>query len=121
MGDRTWLEQAKERVSEQKRLFRNSGSEAIAEKMLAIGDTNFLITAKQARLILTLELGCEDLRKGYAESSSEWAWGGECCNMAKIHQLGCGNPDNYRNQFLEAIKAESREVVEKGKSLIGRL
>lgn len=117
----TWLEEAKKRVAEQKRLFRNAGGEITAEKMLAIGDSNFLITPKQARLILTLELACDDLRSAYDEKSDEWGWGSDYCNMAKVHQLGCGNPDNYRNQFLEAIKAESKEIVERGKSLIQRL
>lgn len=121
MAEETWLESAKKRVAEQKRLFRSSGNEAVADRMLTIGDTNFLITPKQARLILALELACDDLRKRYDEESDEWIWGSEYCNMAKVHQLACGNPDNYRNQFLEAIKAESKEIIEKGKSLIGRL
>ena len=111
MPDETWLEKAKARVAEQKRLFRDSGSKSPSKEMLKIGDTNFLITEKQAKLILTLELVCEDLRSNYEAEDKDWEWLEDICNLAKIHQMGTGEPADFRRQFLEAIRAEYRSDI----------
>lgn len=121
MKQDTWLEGKKERVEEQKRLFRNSGSGSPVDAMLRIGDTNFLITEKQARMVLALEFVSDDLRSGYPAEANDWSWLGDVCNLVKIHQLGCGTPSDYRHQFLEAVKGGEGAKVEKGKELIAKL
>lgn len=120
-GGDTWLDGAKERVAEQKRLFRNTGVGSAMNEMLKIGDTNFLITERQARMVLSLEFVGADLRSSYEEGVDDWLWCGDICNLVKIHQLGCGNPANYRGQFLEALKGGEGGKVEKPKDLIGKL
>lgn len=113
----SWIEGAKERVEAQKRMFREGGSRALARDMLKIGDTNFLVTPKQARIILALELACSDLRSYYNDDEDDWKWGGFIGDMAKIHQLGCGSPSDYRRQFVEVIEAEAK-VEDKKKGVI---
>lgn len=108
----TFLEQKKAEVAEQKRFLRQGNSSGLAELMLAIGDTNFLITEEQSRIAYLSEVGTDLRLSSYPgkitdgvvviEPGGGWGWLSRDCNLMKIHQLGCGEPDNYRAQALQA-------------------
>lgn len=104
-SEQTWLEQAKERRIALKKLFRDTGGKYPELEMLSIGDTNFLVTEKLAKLLVALEVSCIELRSGRKDDDDAWKWGSGFANLVKIHQLACGEPDNYRSQFLKAINA----------------
>jgi hypothetical protein len=106
----TFLEGKKAQIAEQKRLFRDAQSKDLALKLLEISGTNFLITPQQSRIILTLEAAGLELNSHHPQNpdgsaSSEWGWTHALCDACKRHQLGSGEPDNYRSQFLKALKA----------------
>lgn len=115
MSTETWLEDKKKRVAEQRALFREMGSRYPELEMLSISDTNFLVPEKLARIVSLLESSCADLRHGLGEDNEAWKWGGFFGNLIKIHQLACGEPDNYRSQFLKAMKANNPPEEEKKK------
>lgn len=104
-GQDTFLQDKKQRVEEQKRLFRQGVNPELALNMLKRDETNFLITVETSKILVTLEASCYDMREGYGDEKNDWLWGEAIAEAVKSYQMGSGVPADFRGQFIEALKA----------------
>jgi hypothetical protein len=102
-----WKEQQERDI-----LFAGGEESELPLRLLEIGNTNRVVTVREARLLIVLNAMADRMET----RPGSWGWLRRFGQLTEEYQLTVGDPENSRQSFLRALKAQlGLESKPKGK------
>lgn len=101
-----WKEQQERDI-----LFAGAEENELPLRLLEIGSTNRVVTVREARLLIVLQAMAERMET----RPGSWGWLRKFAQTTEEYQLTVGDPENSRQSFLRALKAQLGLGPEKDK------
>jgi hypothetical protein len=92
-----WKEQQERDI-----LFANADQTDLPLRLLEIGNTNRVVTVREARLLVVLNMMADRMQT----RAGSWGWIRQFGQYLEEYQLTVGDPENSRQSFLRALKAQ---------------